>query len=953
VAALTVLTLILRTWRLDAIPPWLWWDEASQGLDARELLGGVFRVFFPSAMGKEPLYIYLTAPFVAAWDGQAFAVRLAGALTGALMIPALYAAGRALWPRRPTFGAWAGLAAAAFWATNFWPQSINRIGFQVNPFPLIFTLALVAWLNYVRRPTRRRAVVFGLLAGLTLTTYIVARITPLLWLLLYLALPRLQRLALRGTLRWAILAGCLAIAPLAGYFALHPDSFFQRVGTLENWQAEAQRVTFDAAWLSVRQLFGGFLGLYGDPIARHNVPDRPPFSLPLAALFAVGGASAGIAALRRRDRAALTLWLWWLVASIPFLTSVTNAPHFTRLFGALPAALLLAAAPIGWLAERLDAVGQHAARFALGSLVALLVIFEGTSTIRAYFVTWVQEPSLYEAFQGDTWTFAEQVAQTPGALGVTPLNPGYGLQSHYAFQEAPILQLDAGERDVAGWLAARLGDAGGRQIVTPVWTQGANLTADVRGALRFYLAREGRMIAEQPMRGFSLLIFALGERPQFAASGQRAPLDIAFPPDLILVEGRWGAAYPNPDRNIPGAAAGTPLWAILTWRLDRPLPDARVAVDLLDAAGHRLVSSETPLMDERQRALRSWPTGETFQTYHLVTVPGTQPAGELEIAVRVYDVRTLEPLLAGADKDQPTVALGSAAVTPAVTPIQAGRLSLDRPLRHAFAPGVELLGADAWPVTFPAGQTLPIKFYWQIISPFPQAVPVSLRLNDTEVHADMTLPAATPVGHVIHTYADLHLPGDLPAGDYELQLVGPNEGTQVTLGPLTVTNRPRNFAAPPPAYPHAATFGDAVRLLGLTGASSQLKAGEQAGQVVMPVTAGEPLTLTLAWQALGTPPRDLVRFVHMLGSDGRPVAQQDSPPCAGACPAPSWLPGEILIDQVRLEIAANLPEGAYPLAVGWYDAETFQRLPAVADAASQQPGAGGLVRLPFTIRVTP
>jgi 4-amino-4-deoxy-L-arabinose transferase-like glycosyltransferase len=242
--ALTGLALILRTWDLNSTPPWLWWDEATQGLDARSVLGGQFRVFFPSAMGKEPLYIYLTTPFVAAWDGQPFAVRLAGALLGALMVPALYAAGRALWPKRPTVGLWSGVIAAGLWTVNFWPQSINRIGFQVNPFPLILTVAVIGWLNYTRRPTRRRAMVFGLLAGLTLTTYLAARITPLLWVVLYLALPRPKRQALRPTLLWALLIGCLIAAPLVIHFALNPGDFFQRMGgfdTLQSWRRSACR----------------------------------------------------------------------------------------------------------------------------------------------------------------------------------------------------------------------------------------------------------------------------------------------------------------------------------------------------------------------------------------------------------------------------------------------------------------------------------------------------------------------------------------------------------------------------------------------------------------------------------------------------------------------------------------------------------------------------------------
>ena len=72
-------------------------------------------------------------------------------------------------------------------------------------------------------------------------------------------------------------------------------------------------------------------------------------------------------------------------------------------------------------------------------------------------------------------------------------------------------------------------------------------------------------------------------------------------------------------------------------------------------------------------------------------------------------------------------------------------------------------------------------------------------------------------------------------------------------------------------------------------------------QPTIPVVAGQPITVTLAWRALSTPSRDLVRFLHVLGPDGRPVAQEDSQPCAGACPAPSWLPGEVLVDQARLD----------------------------------------------------
>jgi hypothetical protein len=63
-----------------------------------------------------------------------------------------------------------------------------------------------------------------------------------------------------------------------------------------------------------------------------------------------------------------------------------------------------------------------------------------------------------------------------------------------------------------------------------------------------------------------------------------------FGSGLALTGARWGAAYPNIDRNAAGAAAGTNLWAILEWRLDARLHGVRAAVDLVDAAGHRLAT---------------------------------------------------------------------------------------------------------------------------------------------------------------------------------------------------------------------------------------------------------------------------------------------------------------------------------------------------------------------------
>jgi hypothetical protein len=166
---------------------------------------------------------------------------------------------------------------------------------------------------------------------------------------------------------------------------------------------------------------------------------------------------------------------------------------------------------------------------------------------------------------------------------------------------------------------------------------------------------------------------------------------------------------------------------------------------------------------------------------------------------------------------------------------------------------------------------------------------------------------------------DLHLPPDISAGEYPLLLTAPAENAPMTLGQVSLANRPRQFGAPAIAQVREITFGDTVRLLGVDEPAK------------IPASPGQTITVTLVWQALGTPPRDLVRFVHMLGPDSKPLAQEDSVPCAGACSALSWLPGEILVDQARLTIPAGLAAGQYRLAAGWYDATTFQRIP-IGDA---------------------
>ena len=287
-----------------------------------------------------------------------------------------------------------------------------------------------------------------------------------------------------------------------------------------------------------------------------------------------------------------------------------------------------------------------------------------------------------------------------------------------------------------------------------------------------------------------------------------------------------------------------------------------------------------------------------------------------------------------------SIVLDKASVSAPAEPLPGDVPPPARPLDVSLPAGLTLLGLDDWPATVQPGSPLTLRLYWQASQPLSQEQVFAVSLGGAPVTATLRLPPDMPVGHPLHTYADLRLPPDVKSGVYPLLLSRPgDEGQPVPLGEVEVSGRPRRFDVPALDLPVHATFGDQVTLLGTNTAP------------LLEVASGQMITVTLAWQAQATPSQDLVRFVHLLNAEGLPVAQQDSRPCDGECPASSWLPGEVLLEEVQLQTPADLQPGSYRLAVGWYDAATLQRLTALDE--SGQPMADNLLILPIDVQVKP
>ena len=141
---------------------------------------------------------------------------------------------------------------------------------------------------------------------------------------------------------------------------------------------------------------------------------------------------------------------------------------------------------------------------------------------------------------------------------------------------------------------------------------------------------------------------------------------------------------------------------------------------------------------------------------------------------------------------------------------------------------------------------------------------------------------------------------------------------------MVITARARSFALPAMQAAMRATFGSTLQLLG----SDVLLEGRQ-------------LQLRLHWQAQQAMLQDYKFFVHVRRGT-EVVAQIDSMPANYAYPTSWWARGEVVSEDVRLNLGA-LPAGAYTIATGFYDQASGERLTVMP--ADGQTAADGWVEL--------
>jgi hypothetical protein len=667
-----------RLWQIGSLPPGLFGDEATDGLDALDVLAGRGAIFFPANYGREGLHIWLVAGMFRLLGVTPLAVRLPSVIAGLLTVLATYWLGielvRATTDRLkskapspagpnqpPTLNQqllrFVPLVAALYLGTSYFHVHFSRFGIRGAFTPLFGALAFAAFWRGVNLPPRRYLwfAISGLCLGLSLHFYTASRFYPffLAGFLLVEALICLLRRRLRtailardfGPVLVLYLAAAVVFAPLGLYFIQHPGSFSQRAAEVSAFSAANPWPRIgQAALANVLQFF---LPGAGDPAQFYNFPGRAVFE-PLTAVLVL----VGIIVLLWRIGLppALFLLLWWPALTLPAFLATDRWPTLPRVLGTIPGiyffpaiGLLTFLGLVGrWLSgtprfhESMSgsragsAVPQSVLVIILAALGALAILVPAASTFGDYFLIWGRAPETYDAFEADMTQAAEWLAANPTDDHIYLSSDIYRHPTFMLLHEkTPVSQYFQAADSRLSWFDARTSlplPPAGEQAIYLI-----SAATPPMSPVQAYLVTDGsrQMLAVPPGETSLVAEVILPPKARRPAPDQAPD---SFTPQLSLLGARW--AGPKPPQTFvrlywetsgPDQAA----WPGYIIQISGPTPDGGAW------------QQELPLEDFRPS---EWVPKGRFFTWHELQMPQEVTQYPAQIQVRLLTADKKEPV---------------------------------------------------------------------------------------------------------------------------------------------------------------------------------------------------------------------------------------------------------------------------------------------------------------------
>lgn len=406
-ALIVLLGAFFRLYRLDSIPPGLWVDEINAAQRAEQLMlskpfqpfGATPLTWLENWVQTSNLYLYSIVLLFRTVGFGYWPIKMISVIPGILGVPALYLFARELAGKRTA------AVAGVLFAVGHWNARLSRWGWDEVAMTTLQIVSFYFLVHGFRRRRTRSFVWAGIFMGLCLNTYIASRLA----LAAALACLGLYVVSRRGGWRERakplavfVLATAITVGPLAIFYLQHPHFFSVRTAEVnllsralkdDNFQPLIANVVAHLKMFHVR----------GDVFAKHDLPYAPMLDPVTGALFVLGLA---MSLWRWRSPGFLLCqcWLWFgLLAGM--LSDNFGHPHAYRTGNVAPAAIVMAALPLGWVLDRFsEARGASALRrrvavgFAAVAVVAAVVL-NGENLLR-----WMRVPELWGETMGSPGT---------------------------------------------------------------------------------------------------------------------------------------------------------------------------------------------------------------------------------------------------------------------------------------------------------------------------------------------------------------------------------------------------------------------------------------------------------------------------------------------------------------------------------------------------------------------
>jgi hypothetical protein len=577
---------------------------------------------------------------------------------GLLGIAATYILARRL------FGVPVALLTAAWLATSFWPLFYARVALRAITLPFTAALAAYFLLRATHLPTSHSSapgvinlhspfsilhspfsiwLLAGLFLGLSLYTYMAARILPFIiaTFLIYLFLVHSSTPIPWSRLFLFFLVAAVVSAPLVTWLITHPGAEY-RIAEVREPLDRLLAGDPSLVWQNLTANLK-FFTVAGDPWPRQNLPGRPVFADPIsAALFYAG---LLVALWRWRDPRYGFLLIWLIGALVPSIVTADAPSSIRDILGLVvvfifPALALVEAGRFRHFLLPASCFLPPASRFLLPASCFLLLAPCLLLTVRDYFFIWPRHDVVRFDYQANLTAVAHRLDELPPGTPVAVA----GLSVHT--MDGPGLDL-AARRDIGN---VRLCDTR-ETLVVPA---GRDIWLFVPRAVPFDVDLQERLLkwgaAVEADSQSSFTSYRLSNDESLRRDLQhletRASLPDGSPMALPVSFGGRLAFLGYAWTRQTFAAGDSP--ALLTyWRVQTPGPTP------LKVFVHLLGESDTPIAqhDGLGSPSQGWAAGDIIVQKHVLPLPADISPGLYRLHLGVYNAPAGPRLsVAGADR---------------------------------------------------------------------------------------------------------------------------------------------------------------------------------------------------------------------------------------------------------------------------------------------------------------